>query len=151
MSTLNIHTLANAITLALRNGSHLFELKRLLEQYDDLDWHNFVEINQNKYTKKLVFGNDLFDIHIISWNTNQKSNIHDHPDNGCLFKLLDGQLTEYLYDTQLKLLQTKCLGKGDISYIQGKQGLHSITNSTLDNIAVSLHIYSPPNYKPLFY
>ena len=46
--------------------------------------------------------NELFEIIIISWNYNQKSPIHNHPENGCLMKILKGSLTEEKYNNKLK-------------------------------------------------
>jgi len=148
---MDIPSLGFAITLALENNIKLSNCEHLLEQYDGDDWEKYVEFSTEKYVKKVVFTNDLIDICVISWNTNQKSCIHDHPSNGCLFKCLVGQLTENLYDVNLNLLQTKCLNKNDISYIEGKQGLHNIANNNYDLSTISLHIYSPAEYIPLFY
>ena len=42
---------------------------------------------------------DNFDIVLICWNELQQSNIHDHPEYCCCFKLLEGSLFEdnYIY------------------------------------------------------
>ena len=52
-----------------------------------------MDINKNYY-KNCVYKNELYDIYIVSWMPNKKSTIHDHPKNGCLFKVLKGKIQE---------------------------------------------------------
>jgi len=90
---------------------------------------------------------------IICWNSNQSSKIHDHPDNGCLLKVLQGSLTEYNYkfnDNDLQIKNCNKLNVNDIGYQEGSTGLHKICNEN-NNKVISLHIYSPPNYKCKIY
>ena len=78
---------------------------------------------------------------------NQKSTIHNHSENGCLFKILKGNIQENHYNTDnLKKISQKILSINDVNYISNNMYYHQMIN--LDNdITVSLHIYSPPNYK----
>jgi predicted metal-dependent enzyme (double-stranded beta helix superfamily) len=41
-----------------------------------------------------IYSNEFFDLHIITWNVGQGSRIHDHSENGCVLKILQGQLQE---------------------------------------------------------
>ena len=45
----------------------------------------------------LVYQNDKFEIYVICWSNNCLSLIHNHPQRGCLMKILDGILEEELY------------------------------------------------------
>ena len=156
----NIKDLGSIVTSQLQSGSKLCQLRNLLEKYDGTDWLNYVEFNDTKYTRNIAFRNDFIDIMVICWNVRQSSGIHDHPDNGCLLKLLDGRLTEDIYmindinnssSKSFKLVKTKQLDKNQISYIQGKSGLHCISNNDDIVKTISLHIYSPSNYKTTYY
>ena len=53
-----------------------------------------------------------------------------------------------MYNNNNLIKVNKCC-KNDISFQKGKNGLHNIINS--NNETVSIHIYSPPNYKPRFF
>lgn len=126
----------------------LIDLKPLLQQYIGTDWKNYIIKNENNYNRYLVFTNNIIDIFIITWNINQSSKIHNHPDYGCLLKVLQGQLTEYIYFKKDNLfIQTKenILNENMIGYQIGKNGLHKILN-TNEHISVSIHIYSPSGY-----
>jgi len=81
-----------------------------------------VYFDNNKYNRNTVYENENIEMVIISWNNNQKSGLHDHPKNGCLMKILDGELNEYIYNEKLNLLKINNCKKGCISYQEGKNG-----------------------------
>jgi len=82
--------------------------------------------------------------YLICWAPNQESGIHDHPDGGCLVKVLSGTLEE------ITPLEGKTIHPGQYSYQCGKTGLHNIVNHGPQD-AVTLHIYAPTKYTPKFY
>ena len=128
-----------------------FSLSRgILEDYHGDDWKEFVKINDEKYNKEKVYVNDSFEILILTWGVNQKADIHNHAENGCFLKMLEGDLEETLYDDKLNELETRQLTKNQISYMHNNIGLHCVKNKS-DKIAVSIHIYSPPNHSTKFY
>ena len=55
-----------------------FDLYDILNNYKDDDWRKFISINVNSYNRVKIFENEKLDIYIITWNTKQKANIHDH-------------------------------------------------------------------------
>jgi len=123
----------------------------LLNTYQSKDWANFEFYDSEKYKKNLVFRNNQFEIFIVCWSEYQGTQIHDHADNGCILKVLQGQLTEYKYDTKsLKLKEICNLPTNSFSYIDNTGNYHKIINNSNEN-AVSLHIYSPPNYQGKIY
>jgi cysteine dioxygenase len=132
----------------IKNKKNFF-LHDILNNYNDDDWKKFVNIDEKKYNRIKIYENENLDIYIITWNIKQKANIHDHSDNGCWLKVLKGQLVEKIYDNNLKLVKTNILKENEISFMKNDIGYHSIFNEEND-IAVSLHIYSPPNYKTKF-
>jgi cysteine dioxygenase len=128
-----------------------FSLSRdILEEYQGDDWREYVKINDERYNKEKVYVNDSFEILILTWGVNQKASIHNHAENGCFLKMLDGDLEETLYDHQLNEIETRHLSKNQISYMNNNIGLHCVKNKS-DKIAVSIHIYSPPNHLTKFY
>ena len=77
-------------------------------------------------------------MYIITWNKYQKNSIHDHSKNGCI------------YNANLKLIMSKSINQNETKYIDNTIGYHKMINNT-DKIIVSLHIYSPPNYKTNYF
>ena len=70
--------------------------------------------------------------------------------NGCLLKVLEGELEEFLYNKNLKLRTKSKIKKNTINYMNNNIGYHRITNNNNIN-AFSLHIYSPPNHKTIYF
>ena len=113
------------------------------------DWLKYVTINPYHYHRSKVYANDDFEIFIITWNTKQQSRIHDHSKNGCYMLMLKGQLIEEIYDSSDIELARKIsfFDEGFVGYIDNTIGYHRILNSSPTEIAISLHLYSPPNHK----
>lgn len=130
--------------------SNVYLAYNLLNNYKSNDWQEYT-VNQNKpYSKKLIYENNLFDMYLISWNKNTVSNIHDHSNNGCILKVLQGKIIEDIYDENLNFIKSNKFNKNDISYIDNNIGYHAITNINND-MTYTLHIYSPPKYKTNYY
>lgn len=121
----------------------------ILERYEGEDWIPLVEYDDKTYCRKKLesYSNDRFEFILISWNPNQSSPIHDHPESGCLLKILKGELVEEIYDRsdELNHLTTNKLQTSSVSYMESNRILHRIVNET-NTPTISLHIYSPPNY-----
>jgi len=130
----------------------LKELQSILTRYDGDDWERFTLSDSKSEYLKCVYPSSytqqLYAIIIISWKKNKYIKIHDHADNGCTFKVLEGSLTETIYDNKLNKLHTNNLMTGSVTSLHNKIGYHSIT--TNDSKSYSLHIYSPYNYKTNF-
>lgn len=128
----------------------LFSIRFLIESYNGDDWKKYVRFTNDTYHKELVAAERSFDIYIISWKKNQQTKIHDHPNRGCLMKVLDGKIREDVYNNSNPpvLQRTNFLNIDDTGYREGDLFLHKIT-PIFDS--VSLHVYSPPGYKPKYY
>ena len=129
----------------------LNDYKYILEKYTGEDWKEFIQLNPYNYSRCKVYDDPMFDIHIITWYNLQSSPIHNHANNGCLSKILTGDLTELIYnpDDLRKPIQFNHHKLNKISYIDNKIGYHKIKNN--DDITVSLHIYSPPKFKTKYF
>ena len=140
---MNLDNLFDNINERLKNNK-LEQLKTFLEDYTSDDWLDYMKIDKNKYNRYIFKKNDLFELVIITWDANQETRLHGHPENGCLFKVLQGNIDEYLYkNIDSKEFKINKFSKNDVSYIDDKKGFHSMKNN-YNNTCVSIHIYSPP-------
>lgn len=102
--------------------------------YDELD------IDIPFYKKKIYLSNN-FEIILIYWKLNHSTCYHSHPSNGCVLKVLSGQLKETLLHNGNK--KESIFNINDVSYMHDEKGVHKI--EALEN-SISMHIYSPPLY-----
>jgi hypothetical protein len=142
--------LYNYINEKLSNGILLKDIKDNIFTYFDSETINYCELkanyNENKYNRIKIndYSNELFEMILICWDTNSETKIHDHPERGCILYLIDGQMEEYLYNKDLVLYKTTSFNSKSTSYMENSLGYHKLR--CIDK-AISLHIYSPPNYK----
>jgi len=117
----------------------------------DFDYKEFIKENPITYNKQLLYRSptNRFEIFIITWCPFQESPIHDHSENGCLLRVLEGELMEDLYDNNVKFQIKTKFKKDDISYLDNEIGFHRIIN--LGRRSVSLHIYSPCHHRASIY
>lgn len=150
MNTLD--ELFNEFDKQLRNGANLKDLGGLLASYTGDDWKKFEHYNPNHYSRNLVRLNDKFEMLVLCWEINQGCPVHDHPVNGCLVRVMQSEVTENVYEFTDKpvLLSSSILPEGGIAYKEGKIILHEIFNHS-GKQAASIHIYSPPEYKPNYF
>lgn len=134
------------------NKLDLLEIWDLIKAYNGSDWKEYQVENDKKYNRiKIPVSNqfeDIYDIYILTWKMNQQSAIHDHSRNGCILKVLEGKLMEKQYTpdpNSPKLTSQQCIEAGNQGYINNSIAFHQILNSEKET-AVSLHIYSPPDY-----
>ncbi|KAI8909565.1 RmlC-like cupin domain-containing protein [Gorgonomyces haynaldii] len=128
------------------------KIKALLGAYvsNEDDWKRYCHFDPHRYTRNLVdTGNGNYNLIVLCWDKNQTSPIHDHPNSHCLVKMLDGELTESLYDWPnengpMHLRQESVFYRDQVTYMHDKMGLHRMSNQSNKNVAVSLHLYSPP-------
>jgi len=127
-------------------------VQSLMANYRGNDYHRYVHFDPSNYQRILIHGNEDFDLHLICWDKGQSSPIHDHPVYGCVLRVLSGELEEELYcntgDHRLEKSEVNRLKTNNVSYIAGNSVVHQIT--ALER-SISLHLYSPPNYKPINY
>lgn len=136
----------------------LREVKPYLEKYTGNDWYDYKVKHSplptteciNNYMKiPIVFNElenqklkDLYGMYLVVWNPFCETSIHNHPEGGCLMKVLDGKIIQHKFSNNEMLKCADNLNCGDISYINDNIGLHRIVNNTM-KYAYSLHLYSP--------
>jgi cysteine dioxygenase len=139
------------IILKISNEPNFDNIGNILKDYNDSDWKQYVKVDDKRYCRNKIFENDNFEIFIISWNKNQNAPIHDHSCNGCWLKVLSGELIENRYKTDsLELYQSNFMKTNDVSFMKNDIGYHSILNAS-DEIAITFHVYNPPNHKTKFF
>lgn len=148
---MNINKLSELLYKNFKNGLQLSENIPIVDQYNETDYKLYINPPKiGQYNRTLVTSNDYFDIYIITWQPNSKTPIHDHASQGCILKLLQGNLTETVYDCSLEIKKVKNVYENMISFITNNIGYHLIENNSID-MAVSIHVYSPSNYKANIY
>lgn len=87
---------------------------------------------------------------VLVWSPGKGSLIHDHADAHCLMRILKGTLKETRYAlpapaTQPHVIKETTYRANQVTYMSDELGLHKISNPHPDELAVSLHLYTPPN------
>lgn len=127
------------------------KIRRIMELYqsDPQDWAHLAlhDPSRNYSRNGIVDINGNANLLILVWSPLKSSAIHDHADAHCCMKILQGELTESLYklspEGKPQLNKETKMVKQEVGYISDDIGLHRITN-TLDEVSVSLHLYTPP-------
>lgn len=135
---------------------------------DDLYVQN-VEFDDVTYKRNVMYRDENLEILMICWKPGQMTPVHDHPDHGCLVRVLEGEMFESLFhlgvnygqfkqkedywadgypEGTLKVVKQRRLGPGAVSFLEGDRGVHRLHNRSADRPALSLHMYAPPLYKP---
>ncbi|KAE8451863.1 Cysteine dioxygenase [Mollisiaceae sp. DMI_Dod_QoI] len=131
------------------------ELQRLMENYVSVeaDWSKYALADFTQgYTRNLVDeGNGKSNLLVLVWSPGKGSPIHDHADAHCLMKVLKGSLKETRFNfprnnaTPLEVIKETLYHSNQVTYMADELGLHKISNPDPENVAVSLHLYTPPN------
>ena len=91
--------------------------------------------NPELYQKKIIYKNDDYELVLINQEKGAYTNYHNHPENGCVLKVLDGKLYEINDSKSL------VLNKNDVNF----KFKNDFIKYALEK-SYSLHYYSPPNY-----
>ena len=148
--------LIRAVRKTLRNGKNLRDCRTLLQEYnkfDDLiEMIRFNRISFNRIKLNRLRDYDL-GIYLNCWGPNQETDIHSHPRNGCLSRVIIGDMYETVYEKDsYGMIVPKHhneLHTGDTSYIAGRNGIHKI--GTKEKLAVSLSFHGAPRRWPDYY
>ncbi len=119
---------------------HSVPVLQRLEERPIGDWKAFAKIEGHK---QVLIDNKVMKAILISWPKSKTSDIHGHPQGGCVFKVLRGSLREFRYtpDELQKLLAVSNYRKGGIGFINDEIGYHAVGNP-FEIPAVSIHVYT---------
>ncbi|PWY95446.1 cysteine dioxygenase [Aspergillus sclerotioniger CBS 115572] len=137
------------------------DILRLMERYESNpdEWLSFALGDPKRnYTRNLIDeGNGKSNLLILVWSPGKGSAIHDHANAHCVMKILKGSLKETLYawpdqdklqhgeSSPLQIKKETIYNENQVTYMSDKLGLHRISNPDPNDVAVSLHLYTPPN------
>jgi tellurite resistance-related uncharacterized protein len=143
-------------------GVNFSEMVSVVSEYSGADWRQYYreniypedfypdknpDKNQDKvgYNKILLpFNFSTIDMYVIVWPKHFTSKFHDHAKNGCILKVLQGNLTEIVFTADSKIVKRR-LCENDCNYMSNSMGVHKIENNS-DDVAVTLHVYSPKKH-----
>jgi cysteine dioxygenase len=128
-------------------------LDRLQAELADLDigleeLAAHVRYADRTYRRNLVCGSDWYNLWVLCWRNGQRSPIHDHRGSSCAVRVLEGMMTETLFEFapngHVKALFSRDLPPGSVVG-SADTDLHQVSNLQADDAdLVTLHIYSPP-------
>ena len=147
--------LASEVSKNIGQGKELIDVKEYINSYDFslVDFSSLAQYDSQSYKRTLLYTDQNVDVYLLGWNAKQGSKIHDHPDNGCVMRVIENELSEETYVQRsdgLEKVGYKNLKVGVTSHIKKNTILHKIFNES-DIKSLSLHVYSPPNYKTRYY
>ena len=141
-----VRYLSDKIKNILKYDISIINLRILMQNINYEDVKNYVKYNKESYQRIPLANDSKRSIYLLCWSPKQHSLVHDHPDSGCIFKVLKGNLHEITY--QNENIETISLSVNDYAYRYGNKVLHKVVNS--DDYAVTLHVY-PTGYTPNYY
>ncbi len=114
----------------------------VLKRLQTLDREQVKRLLKNPQTRHVLVSTDRFELVLNLWKPGKASDIHGHPDGGCVYKLLQGKLEELRYtpDHSPRLLSTASLRNGSLAYINDGIAYHQVGNP-YGTPAISLHAY----------
>jgi cysteine dioxygenase len=107
-----------------------------------------VRYAERTYRRNLVRASDWYNLWVLCWRNGQRSPIHDHRGSSCGVRVLEGTMTETLFEFapngHVKPLFSRDLTPGSV--VGGEDSdLHQVSNLQAEDAdLVTLHIYSPP-------
>ena len=128
-------------------------LAELISELDELDIDctdvaEFIRFSDQHYTRNLLQAGPWYYLLVLCWKNGQRSPIHDHRGSACGVRVLEGTLTETVFE-----FAPNGMVKADFSRdwppgsVFGSQDtdLHQVANLQAgDARLVTLHVYSPP-------
>lgn len=164
-------TLVNDISELLGSSSGIddIEVEYIMEvmksynpTHNSYEWEKYALCDPSRgYTRNGVDEcNKKANLLILVWNPSNGSLIHDHANAHCVMKILKGTLVETRYEwpenfieqqnhycplsPAMKVSKSTELKTGDVAYMADTLGLHRVSNPDPNEVAVSLHLYTPP-------
>mmetsp|Transcript_48685 Transcript_48685/g.87428 ORF Transcript_48685/g.87428 Transcript_48685/m.87428 type:complete len:632 (+) Transcript_48685:16-1911(+) len=119
------------------------------------EWQQHAVFRRGRYTRSIVgYSPGQFIVLLLCWERGQQSPIHDHAGAHCFIKMLSGRLRERHFAwSPMGSVGPEAPEPGEldagvvaksVGFMHDALGLHQIENPSDSEVAVSLHIYSPP-------
>ncbi|MGN6722814.1 MAG: rhodanese-like domain-containing protein [Marmoricola sp.] len=94
-----------------------------------------------------IHQDELVDVWLISWTESQRTELHDHGDSRGVFTVVEGTLTEAVWDGSA--LTEHAVESGETVSFESAY-VHDVYNEASE-VAVSVHAYSPPLSRMSYY
>jgi len=119
-----------------------FPFVPVLKKLKKLDPEQVKRYSKNPESRHVLLSSEYFELVLNLWKPGRATDIHGHPGEGCLFKLLYGKLEELRYTPERspKLLSMNSLRSGEMAYIDNSIAYHQVGNP-YGSTAISLHVY----------
>lgn len=108
---------------------------------------NHCSWSSESYTRNCILETEKFELILICWEGGQITPIHDHGDEECWVKIIEGEFRETIYKKNdvgdLNSIKSAILKPSDISYMIDFMGFHSLENLSKKR-SMSLHLYAKP-------
>ena len=124
--------------------------RRLLTEANlsDSEVAPYVEPRTESYGRRAVVRRENYELLVLTWMPGQQSVAHDHSGSLCGLKVVQGSLTEQLYqsgpDGQVRPRTASRLSAGETTVDPGVV-IHSLANPAASGqMLVTVHLYSPP-------
>lgn len=124
--------------------------RRLLARADlsPADVAPYVEESDDSYSRRCVVRGEHFELLVLTWRPGQASVAHDHSGSLCGLKVVQGRMTEQLFDSaadgHVRATGATQIEVGETSVDPGIV-VHAIGNaSDSEELLVTVHVYSPP-------
>jgi cysteine dioxygenase len=128
-------------------------LQRLLAELANLDadWPQiapFVQYSERTYRRNLVRAGTWYNVLVLCWKNGQRSPIHDHRGSSCAVRVLEGTMTETLFEFaangHVKATFSRDVEPGQVVGSEDSD-MHQVSNLQAGAASlVTLHVYSPP-------
>lgn len=121
-------------------------LRRLDVNLDDVRPH--ARFNDEHYQRNLMRAGRAYHALILCWRNGQRSPIHDHRGSSCGVRILEGEMTETVFELGPNGLiyptTTSVLKEGSVCGSEDAD-IHQVSNlQSGERPLVTLHVYSPP-------
>ena len=127
----------------ITNTKHFLSHENIsnLRRFNSNEWMRYMQFDRKTYKRNLIMKTNFYEMYLLCWLPGQRTPMHDHPGNGCMFKIIHGTINERLYDSNFEMIQENVHESGSVIAI--KDDVHVMENKT-NNYIASLHIYSDP-------
>ena len=105
----------------------------------------FAMWSEDKYQRVCIAHDDNAELILLCWGEGQGSPIHSHDKQECWVHIVDGKITETLYESNssINIMSKRTISKGAFTYLTDEIGFHKLENNS-DKITMSIHLYANP-------
>ena len=131
----------------MKDGKEFMDIVNLtkndVEHLASWDKENYVRVSLNK--------TEAYELAVLFWEDGVVSAIHDHNQQEGWVKVIDGKLSEDIYELKnnIPVVQKRIVAnKGELSHINDSKGIHRMLNDSGER-TISLHLYTR-SFKSIF-